>query len=158
MRTCRPTAGSAPPRLVAWPKRHSQPEFDQHLTTAIHKSPKRYRICCALTNIAQLCVFHTFPPSPKKKETRLHCLPTCQAPGKDYNLLELTPRTFVAHVSLLSSCSNTGQPTITESPLCTWMVLRSGSGIQGNKTTRHRLPPGRTNKPNPTGQTLTVDL
>ena len=58
------------------------------------------RICCASTNIAQLCVLHTFPPSPKK-ESRLQCPPTCQAPEKDYSQLDLTPRTFVAHVSPL---------------------------------------------------------
>ena len=39
------------------------------ITTAIQKSPKRYRICCASTNIAQLCVLHTLPPSPKKGDS-----------------------------------------------------------------------------------------
>ena len=32
---------------------------------------------------------------------------------------------------------------------CRWL-LTPGLGIQVNKTTRHRMPPGRTNKPNPT--------
>ena len=43
--------------------------IDQHLQSRLHKYPKRYRICCASTNIAQLCELHTFPPSPKKGDS-----------------------------------------------------------------------------------------
>ena len=42
---------------------------DQHPQLHLHKVPKRYRIGCASTNIAQLCVLHTFPPSPKKEDS-----------------------------------------------------------------------------------------
>ena len=171
MRTCRPTAGSAPSRLVASrqetllagvrPTSHGGVSLGRAMglwVIAVGARPtdhncypqvtKAVRICCALTNIAQLCVLHTFPPSPKKRRLGFNVLRHAKL-RKKYSLPGLAPRTFVAHESLLSSCSETGHPTITESTLCTWMVLRSGSGIQGNTTTRHRLPPGRTNKPNP---------
>ena len=93
MRACRPTGGGAPSRLDASPRSHRSWSLTNNhhncislgramglwviavgvrptiFTTAIHKSPKRYRICCASTNITQLCVLHTLPPSPKKGDS-----------------------------------------------------------------------------------------
>ena len=158
MRPYRPTAGSAPSRLDASPRSHcswSSTNISQlHLPGPrnghvghrswsstnisqlhLHKVPERYRVGCASTNIAQPCVLHTFPPSPKKA-TRLQCLPTCQALGKTYSYPGLVPHTCVAHVSQQHSQFNAGQPTTTESPLRTWMALHSGTGTQGKGTTR----------------------
>ena len=172
MCTCRPTAGGAPSRLDASPRSHRSWSLTNNhhncislgramglwviavgvrptiITTAIHKSPKRYRICCALTNIAQLCVLHTLPPSPKKKGCVASVSP-------DTPRMKKTVHVPVPFAPLSLTCLDSfpdpyfGPPTTTESLLSTKVVTHSGSGIQWNRPTRHRMPPGRTNKPNP---------
>ena len=122
MRAYRPTAGSAPSRLVASPRRHSSRSrptshdgvslgramglwnlaigIDQQLQSHLHKYPKRYRICCASPSAAdQLLLTGPHSAFPEKLETRLHCPPICQAPEKDCNYPGLVHRSFVTHVS-----------------------------------------------------------
>ena len=95
--TCRPTAGGAPSRPVASPRSHSSwsPTNNHHncislgramglwviavgvrptiITTAIHKSPKRYRISCVRsTNIRTYCDPSQLHHTPLKN-ARLQC-------------------------------------------------------------------------------------
>ena len=90
VRSCRPTAGSAPSRLDASPRSHcswSSTNISQlHLAGPrnglvghrswsstnisqlhIHKSPERYRVCCAFDQHRTVVCLSHIPPSPKKK-------------------------------------------------------------------------------------------
>ena len=105
----------------------------------LHKLPKRCRVCIVRsTNIAHNaatlpikgCVASVSPDTPRMKKT-VH-VPVPFAP------LSLTRLDYFPDPCF-------GPSTTTESPLSTQLVPHSGSGIQGNRTTRHRLPPGRTN-------------
>ena len=125
--------------------------IDQHLTTAspqVARAVSRYY--CAIDQHSHFC---------------LHCDPSqCRHPPQKgmrgfgvpgHATHEKTVHVPVSFAPLSLTCLDSfpdpyfRPPTTTESPLSTKVFTHSGSGIQGNRTTRHRMPPGRTNKPNP---------